>query len=346
MKTKTSLGWAIVGASWMAERYMIEAIEAVAGSHCTGVFSTSPERGREYAERTGLPRAYPTYADLLTDGDVDVVYIGTTNERHRDEAVAAAAAGRHVLCEKPLATTVADAVAMRDACVTAGVVMGTNHHLRAHATHRRMREMIAAGAVGEVLSARVHHTRYLPEVLQTWRLTDPDGGGIILDITVHDTDTVRFILGDEVESVGAMSMQQGLASGDVEDGVVGTMRLRSGVHVVFHEAFTHPHSDTGFEVHGAEGVLVGKDIMNPAPTGDVFLRRNDLPDEVVDVPDRDNPYERTVAAFNAATRGKGAPIASAEDGIASLAVALAVREAARTGRAVTVPPIPAAPVPS
>jgi 1,5-anhydro-D-fructose reductase (1,5-anhydro-D-mannitol-forming) len=341
LSTDQSIGWAIVGASWIAERWMIGAIEAADGSHVTGVYSSSPERGNAYAERNGLARAYASLDDLLGDPDVGVVYIGTTNERHRDETIAAAAARKHVLCEKPLALSVADAVAMRDACRDAGVVMGTNHHLRCAGTHRRMRELIKEGAVGEVLSARVHHTRYLPEVLQTWRLSDPGGGGIILDITVHDTDTVRFILDDEIERVSAMTMQQGLGSGDVEDGVVGAMRLRSGAHVVFHEAFTHPHSGTAFEVHGREAVLIGREIMNADPSGDLILRRDGLPDETVEVLDRSNLYERAVRSFNAATRGEGQPAATAEDGIASLAVALAVREAARSGATVEVPQLDA-----
>jgi 1,5-anhydro-D-fructose reductase (1,5-anhydro-D-mannitol-forming) len=219
--------------------------------------------------------------------------------------------------------------------------MGTNHHLRCAGTHRRMRELVQAGAVGEVLSARMHHTRYLPEVLQTWRLSDPAGGGIVLDITVHDTDTLRFVLDDEIERVTAMTMQQGLGSGEVEDGVVGTMRLRSGAHVVFHEAFTHPHSGTAFEVHGRDAVLVGREIMNSDPIGDLILRREGEPDKTIEVTDRANLYERAVRSFNAATRGQGQPAASAEDGIASLSVALAVREAARSGTAVDVPRVDA-----
>lgn len=337
MTTDRSMGWAIVGASWIAERWMIDAIRAVEGTHVTGVYSASADRGREYAERNQLPCVYSSLQAVYDDPDVDVVYIGTTNDRHRDETTAAAAAGKHVLCEKPLALTVADAVAMRDACRLAGVVMGTNHHLRCAGTHRRMRELLREGAVGEVLAARVHHTRYLPEVLQTWRLTDPAGGGIVLDITVHDADTVRFVLDDEIERVTAMTMQQGLGSGDVEDGVVGTMRLRSGAHVVFHEAFTHPHSGTSLEVHGREGVLIGREIMNSDPIGELILRRDGQPDELVEVTDRSNLYERAVRTFDAATRGEEQPAATAEDGIASLAVALAVREAARTGRAVDVP---------
>ena len=337
MNSPKELGWAIVGASWIAERWVIDAIGAER-SRAKGVFSTSIERGRAFAERTGLPTAYASLEDACADPEVDVVYVGTTNDLHREQTLVAAAAGKHVLCEKPLALTLSDARDMRDACRRAGVVMGTNHHLRSSDTHRKMRELVAAGTIGEVLSARVHTTRYLPDVLQTWRLTEPSSGGIILDITVHDADTLRFILGDEVEAVSAMAMQQGLGVGPVEDGVVGAMRMRSGTHVVFHEAFTHPHSGTAIELHGRDGVLIGTEIMNSEPTGTITLRRNGVPDTEIDVEPRRNPYERVVRVFNDATRAIGCPDATAEDGIASLAVALAVREAAATGRAVDVGP--------
>ena len=133
----------------------------------------------------------------------DAVYISTTNELHRDQAIAAVKAGKHVLCEKPLALSLEDAHAMVRAARDAGVVMATNHHLRDAATHRAMRDAIAAGESASPCSARVFHAVYLPPHLQGWRLDRPEaGGGVILDITVHDADTLRFVLGDDpVEAV-------------------------------------------------------------------------------------------------------------------------------------------------
>jgi len=84
----------------------------------------------------------------------------------------------------------------------AGVVMGTNHHLRNAATHRTMRRLIAEGAIGRPLAARVFHAVSLPPRLQGWRVNAPAaGGGVILDITAHDADTLRFVLDDEVDAV-------------------------------------------------------------------------------------------------------------------------------------------------
>ena len=84
--------------------------------------------------------------------------------------------------------------------------MGTNHHLRNAGAHRAMRDAIAAGRIGKPLAARVFHAVYLPPHLQGWRITKPEaGGGVILDITVHDADTLRFVLGDDPVEVSRPS---------------------------------------------------------------------------------------------------------------------------------------------
>ena len=118
---------------------------------------------RPAVRRRERDRAQPRQRrGALADPAVDIVYVSTTNELHRPQTLAAAAAGKHVLCEKPLALTVAEAREMVAACRAAGVVMGTNHHLRNAATHRAMRDAIAAGRIGRPLFARVFHAVYLP----------------------------------------------------------------------------------------------------------------------------------------------------------------------------------------
>ena len=157
---------------------------------------------------------------------------------------------------------------------------------------------------------------------------------MILDITVHDADTLRFALRDEVAEVTAMTANQGMGRAGLEDTVMGVMRFRNGVIAQFHDAFTAPHASTGFEVHGTEGSLYGRDVMTQRPMGTVSMRRQGNEE---DVPvDHENHYERSVRCFNAAIRGEGEPAATGADGVQSLAVAIAVREAAETGQTVRV----------
>jgi 1,5-anhydro-D-fructose reductase (1,5-anhydro-D-mannitol-forming) len=332
MRSAPALGWGLIGASDIAATRMIPAIAAQPASRVVAVMSSTIERARQFAHDHDIPRAYDRLEDILADPAVDVVYISTTNDRHKEQTLAAARAGKHVLCEKPLALTLDDAQAMVGACRAAGVVLGTNHHLRNAVTHRTLRHLVAGGAIGTPLAVRVFHAIYLPPRLHGWRLTAPAaGGGVIFDITVHDADTLRFVLGDEVVEATALAAQQGLAAGDLEDAVMGVMRFRQGALAQHHDAFTIRHAPTGFEVHGTEGSLYAEDVMTQDPIGRVVLRREGARDEEVDAGPPEDLYVRAVRMFNEAVRGDGQPAATGEDGVRSLAIALAVRESVRTG---------------
>ena len=337
MTAERVFGWGLIGASTIARSYMINAINAQPNGRVVAVTSSDPERGRRFAAEQGIPRSHESVEALLADPEVDVVYISTTNELHKPQALAAAAAGKHVLCEKPLALNLDDAREMVAACLAAGVVMGTNHHLRNAVTHRKLRELIANGAIGEPLAARVFHAVFLPDFLQGWRIKRADAGGVvILDITVHDADTLRFVLDDEAIEVTAMTARQGMAAEGLADAVMGVIRFRGGVLAQFHDAFTIKHTLTGFEIHGTEGSLLARDVMTQAPKGEIVLRRG--ADEVrIDPGQHEDLYTCSVRNFTAAMLGAGEPSATGEDGVRSLAIALAAAESAATGRTVAVP---------
>lgn len=323
--------WGLIGASTIAREWVIDAIRAT-GGEVSAVLSSDAERARNFALEQGIGRGLTDLESLLADPEIDAVYISTTNELHRDQTIAAAKAGKHVLCEKPLALSLDDAHAMRAATAKAGVVMGTNHHLRNAATHRAMRDAIRDGRIGQPLAARVFHAVFLPPHLQGWRIDRPDaGGGVILDITVHDADTLRFVLGDDPVEAVAMTQRGGMGQAGLEDAVMGVLRFGNGTIAQFHDAFTARYAGTGFEVHGTEGSLIGRDVMTQRPIGSVLLR-NGTGEHVLELP-AENLYENALAAFHAAIAGRGQPAATAEDGIWSLATGLAVAEAARTGAA-------------
>ena len=329
-----SIRWGLIGATTIAREWMIAAIRAE-GGEIAAVMSTDPARGAAYAAEHHIPLA-TTSLDQLLD-KVDAVYVATTNDLHHAQVLAAAKAKRHVLCEKPLALTLAEAREMVAACKTAGVVMATNHHLRNAATHRAMRAAIKEGRVGRPLFARVCHAVYLPEHLQGWRIKDPKtGAGVVMDITVHDADTLRFVLDDEPETVTAMVQSAGLGESGIEDGVLGAARFKSGLLAHFFDAFTCRYARTAFEVHGTEGSLFGVDCMTQRPIGSVTLRNADG-DAVVPLI-QENLYERSVRNFQAAIRGEGAPSATGEDGVRSMSMAIATLEAAQSAREVAVDP--------
>ncbi|MET1412862.1 Gfo/Idh/MocA family oxidoreductase [Roseibium sp. HPY-6] len=326
--------WALIGASRIASGYVIDAIRAQEGADIQSVLSTDLGRGTSFAKNNGIPEALTDLDMLLADDTVDAVYISTTNEKHHPQAMAAIAAGKHVLCEKPLAMTLEDAVEMVRAAREKGVVFATNHHLRNAGSHLAIRELIASGRIGKVLSARVFHAVNLPEHLRGWRINDAAaGGGVIPDIVVHDADSIRFHLSEDPVDVVAKAGTSGMGEG-VEDSVMSVWSMPSGAMVQTHESFTHGFAGTGIEFHGTEGSIFARNVMTQEPVGEIRLV--DQSGESPVTFQAHNLYHRALGLFTNAVRGNGSPSADGVDGIKSLAVAHAVRQAAQSGSAVRV----------
>ena len=335
----STLRWGLVGASDIAATRVIPALRRL-GHEISGVVSSSAERGRAYADAHDVPWATTDVDALLGRDDIDAIYVSTTNELHHDQVLAAAMAGKHVLCEKPLALSVDDAWEMVDACERTNLVLATNHHLPAAATHQTIRRLVAEGVVGTPLAVRVFHAVRLPDRLQGWRLAAAErGAGVVLDITCHDAAAVHAILGREPLEAAAISVRQGPWDSAAEDAVVTALRYEGGVLVQTHDAFTVSHAGTGLEVHGTEGSIVATDVMTQDPVGRVLLRDRSGEREIA-IADRPDLYETTLAAFAGAVAGSGRPIVDGADGARAVAVALAVKEAAETGQTVRVAAAP------
>lgn len=332
---KKPIRWGLIGASNIAREWVIGAIRAEGVGEVASVMSASPERAAAYATENGIPASTASLDALVGDPGIDAVYISTTNNLHHAQALAAIAAGKHVLCEKPLAMTLADAREMVAAARARGVVFATNHHLRNGAAIHAMRDAVAAGAIGRPLAGRAFQAVDLRAKLQGWRVKQPEAGaGVFFDIGVHCADTARFILGDEPVEAVAMAQTAGMAREGIEDGAMAVLRFRGGALVQIHAAFTAKHIDTGFEVLGTEGALIGRNCMTQHAAGEVELRdasgARALPLQHEEV------YVRGLRLFHAAVRGEGAPAATGEDGVRSLATALAMAESARSGRLVAI----------
>ncbi|HEV7941418.1 MAG TPA: Gfo/Idh/MocA family oxidoreductase [Solirubrobacteraceae bacterium] len=329
--------WALIGASSIAATYMIDAFRRAPGGRLAGVLSSDPERGARYAEQHQLACAYASLEELCASPEVDAVYISTPNDRHAPQALAAIEAGKHVLCEKPLAATVADARAMVAAAEPAGVTLGVNHHLRSAPANLMAKELIDSERIGTVLGARFFHGTELPVGLRTWRTGSPEAGaGAALDLTVHGADLLRFLLSGEIEEVAAFCAHQGMSTHpDIEDAVAGVLRLSGGQLVTFHDAFTTPYVHTRVEIYGSAGSITIEDAMLDDPVATVTLY-DESGAHQIPLDQSEGLYVRTVRLFNEAVKGRGAPTASGEDGLRSLMVASAALQAAREMRTVRV----------
>lgn len=322
--------WGMCGASTIGAEHMINAFRAQPAGQVAWVVSGSEGHVQAYAEAHQISQWGVSLDDMLAEPTIEAVYISSTNDKHRAQAMATIAAGKHVLCEKPLAMSVDLAAGMVAAAAAMGVTFATNHHLRCSGSHRAIRALVEQGRIGRVLSMRIHHAVYLPPHLQGWRINDAAaGGGVISDITVHDADTVRFLLGESPVSVVATAASSGMGTG-VEDSVMSVWTMPSGAMVMAHESFTHAFAGSGLEVHGTDGSIFAQGVMTQAPVGEIAIVTA-AGRAAVPYADHDL-YAESVRQFEAAVAGQGAPAATGHDGVASLAIALAVREAAQSGK--------------
>lgn len=331
-----SIGFGLIGASSIARDVMIAAIRSHPNCEVKSVFSTNIERGKQYASENNIPKAQGSLEDLLNDDDIHAVYISTTNELHHQQVLSSARAGKHILCEKPLAMSLDEAQEMISICKDENVVLATNHQLRVGDGVRKMRDLIAEGAIGKPLAARVFHAVYLPEHLQGWRLSDPKAGaGVVLDIVVHDIDTLRCILKAEPREVVSLSQHAGMAKhGAVEDGNMSVFRFDNGLIAQIHTSFLVKYAGDGIEIHGTEGSISINDFLGRESSGPVILKNADG-EHHFDATQH-SIDEKTINFFVDAIKGGTKPGCTGEDGERSLAAAIACLESAKTGKCIKI----------
>jgi 1,5-anhydro-D-fructose reductase (1,5-anhydro-D-mannitol-forming) len=221
------LGWGIIGTGGIANNAIAPAInELKDAGHLVAAVSRDRERADAFAARHAARRGYTDYGDLLRDREVDVVYIGTPNGLHAEQAIAAARAGKHVLCDKPLALTVTDARRVVDEFARARLKLGIVFQTRYHTAFLEAKRLLDQGAIGDVLVVQVEVSSGAT-TLRSWR-ADPAlaGLGSINNIAVHPYDLLRYLLGSEPTE--AMAMTDVGRTAELERLVLALLRFRSG----------------------------------------------------------------------------------------------------------------------
>ena len=196
---------AVVGTGFIGPAH-VEALRRL-GVEVTGIVGSSPERARPKAEALGIERVYPDYEALLADDSVDVVHITSPNQLHFPMARDAIRAGKHVVCEKPLAMTSEESGELLRLAEEAGVVHAVNFNIRFYPICHEARERVARGDLGDLYITRGSYLQdwLLYDTDWNWRLEPEQGGRLraVGDIGSHWLDLVTFITGQHVEAVYA-----------------------------------------------------------------------------------------------------------------------------------------------
>ncbi|MBI2762087.1 MAG: Gfo/Idh/MocA family oxidoreductase [Chloroflexi bacterium] len=330
-----ALGFAIVGTGMFASGRVMHALTRA--QNCAPVAVVSRDRGRAaaFAEEHGIAAAYDDLGAALADRRVDAVWVTTPHNLHRPVVEAAAAARKHVLCEKPLATTVDDARAIVAACRRAGVALGAGFHLRHHPIHREVRRLVASGAAGPIMFAEAEWSLESSiAAASAWR-RDPEssGGGIVTGTGVHAIDLLRFVLSDEVVSVSAIA-DAGASGAAVDTRAVAMLRFSRGTVGVVRcmRPVRSPAND--LTIQGATGALTGRGTIDEATRG--RLEAIHVEPGLLGIPAGADMYAAQANAFAGAAQRGDDPDASGFDGLAVTIITTALYESARTGRSVEV----------
>jgi len=323
--------WGIAGCGWVAHDFAAAAILQSVNGTLAAVHDRDPAAMARFDA--------PAFADLgaLLAG-VDALYVATPNHAHRGIVEAAARAGVPVLCEKPMATTMADAQAIVAACEDAGVLYATAFDQRFHAAHRRISALVAEGALGTVTAVRIVYACWVGPAFNAalgrdnWRV-DPAraGGGALIDLAPHGLDLARMILGSQFVEIAAMGQTQ-VHAYPVEDGAVLMARAASGALVQMHVAYNCPETlpRRRLEVVGTGGQIVATDTMGQTPGGTLaFIDAATGVAHTLDVPGVErSPFLNQVEAFARAVEGEPFGF-TPQDDLAIMALVLQAQAQAR-----------------
>lgn len=262
------VGWGILSTANIGRGAVIPAIAASENGELVAVASRDQARARDFAVANGIPRWHGAYQALLDDPEVDAVYIPLPNSLHLEWTLRAVEAGKHVLCEKPLALTEAQCLEMDAAAARAGVTLMEAFMYR---FHPRTEELVARTAGGELGAVRSIRSAFTFKLTKPGNIRlDPElGGGALMDVGCYCVNVSRTVAGAEPVLVQA---QANWADSGVDAELTGTLRFADGLLAHFDCALTQERTEL-VEVSGTEGTFRVPGAFLPG-SGDVFLEEH------------------------------------------------------------------------
>jgi UDP-N-acetyl-2-amino-2-deoxyglucuronate dehydrogenase len=280
MANQGKIGWGLIGTGMIAGHFRA-GIEDCQDARLVAVCNQTEEKGKAFAEASGGAKYYQNYEDLVQDSEVDVIGITTPSGLHADNVVAAAAAGKHSICEKPLDVSREKMSQMIDACREADVKLGCVFQSRTKPDMIKVRNAIKNGELGKMVLADAFLKTYRSQAYYdsagwrgTWAL---DGGGALMNQGVHGVDLLLWLLDDEVESVFARAEHK-FRNIEVEDTAVATIKFRSGTFgTMIGTTSCNPGEASRTELHGKYGTITlsGTEITRWAVTEEEDGRAED-----------------------------------------------------------------------
>jgi predicted dehydrogenase len=291
-----------------------------------GVCDAEPSAAAALAERLRTA-AFISFEEMIANADPDVVSICLPTPLHKEYVLKAADCGKHAICEKPIAPSLADAREMIDVCRSKGVHLFIGHVVRFYPGYADMRRKVSAGVIGKVGVAHASRSGSHPGGRRAWYKDPSASGGVILDLMIHDIDFMRSLFGDVVR-VFALNRRT-----DAIDHALVTLRFQEGTIANLEAFWGFPGKfTTAVELAGTKGIIRYDSNRNHS----LKMYKRAAPGEgksgeILQSPMMNDPYYRELLHFIDCIENGATPLVTAQDGYKALEVALAAIESIRTG---------------
>ena len=248
MNASGILRWGILSTANIGMKKVIPGIQKADRCEVVAIGSRDEDVAKAAAERLGIPRAYGSYEELLADPDVDAVYIPLPNHLHAEWTIAAARAGKHVLCEKPLAMNAVEAQTMVDACSSAGVRLMEAFMYRLHPSWEAVRELVASGRIGRLRAVQSWFSYFNDDPANIRNIAE-FGGGALMDVGCYSVNLSRMLFGREPDRIEAALTRDPDSGVDVLTSAI----LGFGDDVATFTCSTRTEPDQRVHVYGTQG---------------------------------------------------------------------------------------------
>ena len=311
---RQKLRWGIMGCAQIATGSVMPAIAESESSVIQGIASRGLEKSTAVAAEFGVDKAYGSYEELLRDDEIDAVYIPLPNHLHREWVIRAAEAGKHVLCEKPIALNSREAAEMVQACNKAGVHLAEAYMYRHHPRISELRQLISDGAIGELRSIRGTFTYNDAEDHTNIRFRSDWGGGSLYDVGCYPLSAARMLYGLEPEAVTVHAIFSP-EHDNVDMMASGLVEFPGGLSLIF-DCGMWAYNRQFLEITGTEGRIEVPMPFNAREEDADFSLYSGGEVRIVKATGA-NPYIQQVDHFAAAVFG-GQPLYKAEDSISNM----------------------------
>ena len=332
LSDKEPVRWGVLGAANIALHRVIPALQASTHMRVVAIASRDAEKSRAAATAFGIPRAYGSYEELIADPDVEAIYNPLPNHLHVPWSIRAAEAGKHVLCEKPIALTAAEARQLLDVRDRTGVQIAEAFMVRAHPQWAAVRELIAEGRIGELRLVDGHFS-YFRRDPSDIRSRLEWGGGALMDIGCYPITLSRWLFGEE--PTGVIATVDRDPDMQIDRLASGLLRFPSGQATFSCAGQLVSHQR--MQVFGTEGRIEIEIPFNAPANHECRIFVDDgskfggASAETITLPAVDQ-YRLQGERFSEAVRGIGAVPVSLEDAISNMAVLDALFRSATSGR--------------